>query len=469
MIGISAALAPLMTRLVIAVGVALSMVACTGKELTQVVVVFSADEAVSERATRMRISVYSLDSDELVYDAPFRLAGAGADAAFPVRLPMTPAGGDASRKYRVVASLFDADATETAFAQVSAVAGYVPHQTRTLRLHFEDACADVLCDDGLTCWEGACRGACFDASAPDEGSAGPLCGSCETCFAGTCVSREDGAFCSVEGHICEAGACSDQGPFPACGRSPTAAFEAATLGLYRMEMADVAAGVLKDEIPTTKTRTARNGTTTGKTRPGPDGCGTALETGEGGYALLFDDRDGDPQSDWSLENGAFELLLSLDALPVEPDDRAWGIVTRELVGDDPPGQMGLYVNHDGRLYVTVKIGTGAETVARSVCAAQPLPAGDGSWHRVGVNFGVQGIELVVDGVPANGNGSVSNPVNADLACGASIADTSTALGSNVPWLIGADQSTSIAPSHFLRGAIDELRFYGERRNFSPSP
>lgn len=84
----------------------------------------------------------------------------------PVRIAITPRGGDATRILSFVATA--RDATGASLATVRLRTGFVAGQIKHLILRFDDACRAVSCADDETCSEGACASSAVDAvSLPD--------------------------------------------------------------------------------------------------------------------------------------------------------------------------------------------------------------------------------------------------------------------------------------------------------------
>lgn len=118
---------------------------------TQVVVHLDIDPAEQTRSRTLRVRVWDT-SNILVLDrsTPVRAA---AD------VPLLALGEDASRTYRLVAELVDAQGC--ALTRQVAVGGYVAGEVLGVRLRFEEACSDVACGRDQTCIAGRCEEACF--------------------------------------------------------------------------------------------------------------------------------------------------------------------------------------------------------------------------------------------------------------------------------------------------------------------
>ncbi len=88
--------------------------------------------------------------------------GLESGVPWPFRVVLTPAGGDAARRYEVVVTAEDPD--DTSFVTARAISGYIPRETRVLRILLTAACVDgPACEDAeQTCRGGICRTALID-------------------------------------------------------------------------------------------------------------------------------------------------------------------------------------------------------------------------------------------------------------------------------------------------------------------
>lgn len=172
----------------LACGVAVATAGC--REPPQVRVSFTADPEVVEGAATLRIEVYGTDANTLAASDQVPLAaGDLVDRALGVTL--APEGNDASRGWRIVASVLEGD-TELVLAQQEA-AGRYAEGARRVNLHFDAECLGVVaCDRGLACERGRCEPACVSAVEP-EGDERSGRAPCECAFAA------DGAQCSADG------------------------------------------------------------------------------------------------------------------------------------------------------------------------------------------------------------------------------------------------------------------------------
>ncbi len=183
---------------------ALLAVACESSTATQVVVVLHAEPKVREAAVELAVVVEGPDGIAVVDRVdPVARSNVGALA----RIPIVPAGEDASRTFRVVATLLDDDGA--AIAELEVDAGYTKGELREVHAWFDDACMGVLdCGDGRTCVAGSCVGACHVAEAVGGERTAPECSPCERCVDVTCAPIDDGTPCGCEAtDKCQAGAC----------------------------------------------------------------------------------------------------------------------------------------------------------------------------------------------------------------------------------------------------------------------
>ncbi len=177
---------------------AMTAVGCEKKPATQVIVELHAEPGVLAAAASLRVVVES-EEGNVVLDREKAVDAAVAKLA---RIPLIPKGEDATRRFRVRASLLDAGAVE--LSKLEARAGYVEDELRELELWFSDACQGKLdCGDGRTCHQGRCVGSCFNPGS--AGPASPTCGECQVC-ADSCQSQ-DGLACGCPGETCSAGTC----------------------------------------------------------------------------------------------------------------------------------------------------------------------------------------------------------------------------------------------------------------------
>lgn len=195
---------------------------------------------------------------------------------------------------------------------------------------------------------------------------------------------------------------------------------------------------------------------------GPGRCGDAVrfEASDGQpNHVLIDDR-----AEWD-EIGSFDLFVRYPAGIVDA-----GIVSRDASGDNN-GNVGLYFGRSGDnttdLIILRVQRPGSGDVFR--CANRPAPD---TWIHVGVNFGGSDagdeVELWIDGTEGAVTGSQS-------LFGGNCGDGGDPLqidGSADPWVLGAsiERSSSGDTNNMSRplvgGAVDNLRFVSQRRDFS---
>jgi hypothetical protein len=198
--------------------------------------------------------------------------------------------------------------------------------------------------------------------------------------------------------------------------------------------------------------------------PGPTGCGNAIEfpasAGSSAYVLI-PDRRRRGRNVFSLSEGSIDL--SVRAPGGAPYSSRLTVAARDTAGLDTG--IALMIACDGTLVARIGRIDGTQF---HQCSDAPI--GADAWHRVAVNFGPPGFELLVDGVRQTRTGSVGlgqSGCTELVACG-----TSTTTGMDVgtsPWVlgidaVGADPSTlSPLQQPFLQGAVDEVRISSVRR------
>ncbi len=204
--GVPPTVASMRRWLVLAVGglVAGLAGACADDTATQVLVVLRA-EAGLEAARALAVEVTRADGT-VAYQATHALADPRPEPL--ARIPLVPLDDDATRTFRVRATLLDAAGAP--LAEVEASGGYTAGALRELNLWFERACLGVLdCGRGRTCSGGTCVGACFAPAEPgSEAVARPTCGECQECRDRVCAARADDSPCGCAGDRCQGGACA---------------------------------------------------------------------------------------------------------------------------------------------------------------------------------------------------------------------------------------------------------------------
>lgn len=145
-----------------------TLLACKpeAEQATQVLLELDAEPGVRARLAQLRIQISGGGADEAYAD--YREASrSDLDApVFPLQIALTPRGGDATRRYQLIATATAADGSFVAEARL--LGGYVANSARFARLVLEDACADVERCTGtsevpLTCHAGSCADPSVDA------------------------------------------------------------------------------------------------------------------------------------------------------------------------------------------------------------------------------------------------------------------------------------------------------------------
>lgn len=178
-------------------GAALSL-ACEPKPATEVIVELHAEPTLLSKATDLRVQVQT-DDGKLVLD---RVTAVDATQPKLARVPLIPKDEDATRRFRLTATL--RDSTQAALSDVEVRGGYVEGELRELEVWLYDACEGKQCGPGRTCFQGTCLGSCFDVET--KGPAKPTCGECQTC--GDSCQNADGISCGCPGEVCGAGTCA---------------------------------------------------------------------------------------------------------------------------------------------------------------------------------------------------------------------------------------------------------------------
>lgn len=126
----------------------LGLAACSeAKPRTQVFLVVDADPGVRLDAARLSLTIRG--GRGVALEERLEQTVSGTDLQWPLRLAMVPLEGDASRTYVVEAEALDITDARVGF--VRARSGYVPAQTKELRLVLEDCCRGIECSADQTC------------------------------------------------------------------------------------------------------------------------------------------------------------------------------------------------------------------------------------------------------------------------------------------------------------------------------
>ena len=138
---------------------------CGSDVATQIILQFDADEATIQRADALRLTYLSSDGpSETVTE---RLQGPDARLSFPVVSPISPRGGDATRRFGVLAELLDAEGN--VFQTQRAIGGFERDAREYVYLRFESSCDGVVaCGGEGSCVSGECVAACVDPTPVDD-------------------------------------------------------------------------------------------------------------------------------------------------------------------------------------------------------------------------------------------------------------------------------------------------------------
>lgn len=163
-------------------------VGCTTRPATQIIVEIDAESGVRNDLDVVHIRVNGGDGSTVGAPAIQRLDVRERPPRWPFTVVIAPLDRDPERRYEVVVTAEGAQPAvgeRPVVARVRAISGFVPGETRVLRLLLEDACRGQVCGDDQTCRRGTCQsavvdpttlgslndaGASSDASSPDAGS-----------------------------------------------------------------------------------------------------------------------------------------------------------------------------------------------------------------------------------------------------------------------------------------------------------
>jgi hypothetical protein len=157
---------------------------CSPVPATQVIVEIDAEPFFERLTTALRLEIWDQER------ARTEITVSLADTDFPVRLPLAPRGGDATRTFEVMATA--GDAAGTVLGRTRVLGGYVEHELRTIALVLEESCAGVECGPSERCVGGACADACDRGPARLPAACAAACdrdGDCPggACRAGACA------------------------------------------------------------------------------------------------------------------------------------------------------------------------------------------------------------------------------------------------------------------------------------------
>jgi len=135
--------------------------ACACQPATETIVQLDSDPATVAAAKSLRVRACSQD-DKLVLDKLVTLGSANVQALFPATIPLQPSGDDASRRFALLAEVFDSGGKRLSWQRV--VGGYVEHESTSIKRRLGSLCNEaVICEGNQTCVDGNCVSA---AAAP---------------------------------------------------------------------------------------------------------------------------------------------------------------------------------------------------------------------------------------------------------------------------------------------------------------
>ncbi len=194
--------------LVGAVALGLLGTSCTLRIDPQTVIVLGAGPRTAARVTWLRVTV--TDNEGAIVERSTR--SVPDEVGFPATIPITARDGDAQRRFELLVEAFDtaAEPTESAapFNVLRVLAGYERAAVVELPVELTDGCMDFDgCGPGRTCWQGECRGACFERPPRVGVLATPRCAECQSCARGRCTDLAAGTACGCPGDTCQGSRC----------------------------------------------------------------------------------------------------------------------------------------------------------------------------------------------------------------------------------------------------------------------
>ncbi len=143
---------------------AASLVGCrVASEETEIIVAFDAADGLRERVARIHVDILD-DQAAPRGEADFDLADPAAELPlFALRL--IPTGGNADRRWGVVATAFDRDGATLGEQRVEGT--YVAGEVREVWVVFDQECEGAACPDGYRCQLGECVERCVEGTVPD--------------------------------------------------------------------------------------------------------------------------------------------------------------------------------------------------------------------------------------------------------------------------------------------------------------
>ncbi len=140
--------------------------ACSTRPATQIVVEVDAEPGVRAQLDVVHVVVNGGDGETTGAPRVQRLDVRQRPPRWPFTVVVAPLDRDPERRYEIVVAAEGAvpagGADRPVVATVRAISGFVPGETRVLRLVLEDACRDVTCGAEETCRAGTCGPADVD-------------------------------------------------------------------------------------------------------------------------------------------------------------------------------------------------------------------------------------------------------------------------------------------------------------------
>ncbi|MBW2731737.1 MAG: hypothetical protein JRH20_05045 [Deltaproteobacteria bacterium] len=166
----------------------------------------------------------------------------------------------------------------------------------------------------------------------------------------------------------------------------------------------------------------------------------------------------------TLRSGCIDFWVYLD------DDfmDLQGILGRDAMEREEEGHLSVRIMSTGgigvRLQNQVPLGAAQDEIPH-ICSP---PISRQTWHHVGINFGVGGLELTVDGIP---HATVDPIEGSSHTCHPSGSSERGLTGNDEPWILGATADSSCVdsvspPRAPLHGRLANLRISSIRRDFS---
>jgi len=225
----------------------------------------------------------------------------------------------------------------------------------------------------------------------------------------------------------------------------------ATVALFRMN--GLASGVLVDETG------RHDGDILGgaaEETEGPMGCGPAMVTGNPIYGVV------PPSPEFQLARGSVDMWVKLDPGRASCET----LLSRDAEFSERSGHFSIFAGSSNRIGLRLQSLSDQGSIVVFADDGAPVD----TWFHVGVNFGPEGVELFVDGVPKSGGivGDCSD-ARGDACTG---PDCTTGIdGNDNPFTVAvgstaSTEGTADSVRDYLSGAIDELRISSARRDFA---